>query len=176
MTRIHANDEANILHVKDGHHPSQRIKLQVLAICHEKLKCYNMVVSKQILKEPNWSITPNKHIRQAIEYAESRGWRVAKHRAGNNCPNLNVAAVARPQGIDVLANVATTAIYRTMLRQTREPTFGGGFTIRYKSGMGVSKRFIPPHAALKTMQKTFGEPLIAAAIGSFGKRSKDEQV
>ncbi len=42
---------------------------------------------------------------------------VAKYRAGNNCPNLNVAAVARPQGIDVLANVATTVISRTMLKR-----------------------------------------------------------
>lgn len=32
------------------------------------------------------------------------------------CRVINVAAVARPQGVNVLANVATTVISRTMLR------------------------------------------------------------
>ncbi len=38
-----------------------------------------------------------------------------KHRSGNKCRGLPVAAVARPQGVYVLANVTTTLISRTML-------------------------------------------------------------
>ncbi len=47
-----------------------------------------------------------------------------KHRSGNKCRTLNVAADARPQGVDVLANVATTVISRKMLSSCGRQTAG----------------------------------------------------